>query len=314
MDALSPVLSSIRLLPAARLKGYFYASLVVALALMAVVGKGSYQATFLVSLRSSNLTWLTDVLDPLLIQALSLMGVAWVMWRYLSVEHSKEPLLVKLWVCLFLPVLLLAVSYLFEQTLFKPSFKYYRPTTVPLGDPWLSEMTSHILETVAKTRGITPTPYQDVPSGFVLRQVLLFYLATFFFLQPNFPALPRLSVRYTRAFLWAANILFLFWVAFSRVYRANHTIFAEVVGFGLGTFLFWLVISVLYLFSPYRGAEHRDVIGELLCISVAFVLLFIYFANDAQRWLYFFFGILIILAVASVIPPSFFTIWEKDHH
>jgi uncharacterized membrane protein len=141
---------------------------------------------------------------------------------------------------------------------------------------------------------------QDVPSGFALRQLILFYLTVWIAKQR--PDDEGWLSRRQRWVVHGVNSAALVFVFFSRVYRANHTFFAMTVAVGVATFLFGSFLAIVYSLSPVYRERDRSFLAETFAAYLAFALVFFTYSNDVGKWLTASVVILSVLSIAYVIP------------
>jgi len=132
--------------------------------------------------RTAFLDWLAlRILDPVIIQCLSLLIVSYAALHYFKRCHvawasNRGAILYPLLVL----GLLLIVEIILEYFVFKPTFSFNRPGD-SLGDPWFTALIRHYVNL-----DLNGTEASSTPSGFVLRQTLLALALVFFIHQPNF--------------------------------------------------------------------------------------------------------------------------------
>ena len=310
MDFLSRLLSApTRLLPERLPRVFLYAAFVASFVLLVFYDSRYSQVTYPVGWRTSFLNSLTYLIDPLLLHFLGLILYGYLRWRYLALYHPEERASVRFVLSLGAPLLLLVVSFALEHTVLKPAFRYPRPgqQLQPLGEPWLTTWIRAVgrLVLTPLTR-LLPIAFsqpgsgmQDVPSGFALRQLILFYLTVWIAEQPKQSRDGKVWLTGRgRGIVHVLNSVALVFVIFSRVYRANHTFFAMTVAAGVATFLFWSFLAVLYSFSPKHRERYRSLLSETFAAYLAFAVAFFAYANDVGRWLIFSVVILIMLTTA----------------
>lgn len=229
---------------------------------------------------------LTYWVDPLLLQGLSLLYVLIVASHYSHIRWetsytSWKTYVYPIWVLL---LVLLAVG--LEKPVFKASFLYNRPASMQAEPfftalvrqiPWISRLLSREEGTAA-------------PSGFVLRQTLLFLSFLLLAFQKTWGMWRR------KTFIMV-NILILLFVAFSRVYRASHGAFDIGLGMAIGTFLFWLFYLVSLAFIQPRS---RSFLTDFSLPAVGFTFSILFYCQETSVWLGFSFGSLLVLGIVHL--------------
>jgi len=158
----------------------------------------------------------------------------------------------------------------------KPTFHYDRPSEeYRLPEPPFTETFNDLLN--REPEADKPT---SAPSGFVLRQLflmlLLFILAqvTFLLLSSRLPRW-RKAIIVLKSGFYSLNILMFCWVAFSRVWRGNHTIFDVGISIAVGILIFWpsffLLASILRLIILKRRNLSSELGSSIALYSSEFV-------------------------------------------
>lgn len=189
-----------------------------------------------------------------------------------------------------LPFALLAAVLLLGDSVIKPAYAVQRPPN-PLPEPPLTAALRFLA-----SRG--PAEPDSMPSGFVMRQVGLFYLLTWMVIGR------RKSRKLTRALIETVNILGLVIVAFSRVYRAAHSVLDVAAAIGIGTLLFWIVMLPPFnLVSLRTYCINRVRLSTLVGGSIVLFAVFLGFSNNGAALLKLFSFTLIVLGGIFMVSP-----------
>lgn len=234
--------------------------------------------------RTAFLDWLAlRILDPVIIQCLSLLIVSYAALHYFKRCHvawasNRGAILYPLLVL----GLLLIVEIILEYFVFKPTFSFNRPGD-SLGDPWFTALIRHYVNL-----DLNGTEASSTPSGFVLRQTLLALALVFFIHQPNFFPSGR---QWRLLLLHSTNIFVLLLMAWSRLYVGSHRLFDIAIGIGLGGFLFWIMVFVILSFK----VEVRSRISEFALPALTFVFMILLYSQHFVRWALFCASAIILL-------------------
>lgn len=284
----------IRLLPEHLPRTIIYGSFLAAFLLIIFFNNRFSDITYPVFWRHELLDKATFFFDPLLCHLLGIILAGILANLYLKNVHSTEPRYVRLLMAYGLPILLLLLIYLLGNYVLKPSFAYSRPGAIaePLHDPWITSLVENLLP-VDLGEDI-----QDVPSGFATRQVVLFYLVIWLSSQHKKDNSPLLTHK-QEIIVLSINFFLVFFVLFSRIYRANHSFFAIVVAIGLATLLFWIFLSIVY--SLKYGKRARFILAETFGAFVPMAFVFLTYSEAPDKWAYFSLVILVITSIVYVL-------------
>jgi hypothetical protein len=235
--------------------------------------------------------------------------VGYLIWRYIRLTNPKEKGLLPFFFAFGLPGLLLVLSFALELFVFKPAMKFARPdaTSLPLGDPWLTLLAKSVLHwcinllnqisflhTLNIFEGISE--FQDVPSGFALRQMLLFYL-TIWITEQKVEDKSWLAKK-QRVIIHASGWVSLLYVVFSRLYRANHSLFAMTVAPATSIIILLPLFSIMYAISPKYRESYRSLITETIATYLAFAFVIFTYSNEMEIWVVF--TVVLILVISIV--------------
>lgn len=268
---------------------------IIAFILMVSAKFINVNTSFPPELRNTFVNSATDFFDPSAIQGVTLIVVCLIIWlnhRPKQPSSKTPPLSAKLILLLITPILLMVLLYLMEQAWLKPAFEYPRPDLAaePLGDPWLTNFVIDIIKRVITSAALELSPYQDIPSGFIMRQSLLTYLGIWF--------IHKLDLSRASTQKWCRLILVIsfLWVVFSRVYRANHTWLSAIVAVSFITAFFWTFLFFIQVLTSSNSPNYKPTIGLIIANLIMFLML-ISFANGSRVSL-----IVLCVVLLSIIP------------
>lgn len=298
-----------RLLPALSLV-HASMSLLVSWVAMLLLGIKHSAWVYPEHLRHSCVDTVTSWADPLLVQSLSVLFVAGLFTVYcvrIGGRRRTWPIVFTLVGWAFVIGISLVAALLLEQTIFKPTFKFPRPCQEGgpgLGDPWFTSYVKSLFIRINVLGASQVTSgFQDVPSGFVIRQTVVFFFVIWLVSQSDFPGLFHLPQQSTRLVIGLGSFLAVLWVAFSRLYRQNHSLLAISVAAGVASCFFWSALGTLYVIRRYDVPGYRSFISYLLIQYVSFSLVFAYYSNAADNWfvvsLVYIFILFFSLAISS---------------
>jgi membrane-associated phospholipid phosphatase len=189
-----------------------------------------------------------------------------------------------------LPFALLVIVLLIGDFVIKPAYAIQRPLN-PLPEPPLTAFFRHLLSK-------KPSEPDSMPSGFVMRQISLFYLVTWMIIRRN------RSQKWVRTFVEALNILGLVIVAFSRVYRGAHSLLDVAAAIGIGTLLFWTIMLPPFSLISLRGFHINKVrLSTLLGGSIILFVIFLGFSNNGAALIRLFTYMLITIGSIYIVSP-----------
>lgn len=244
---------------------------------------------FLSAIRSPELDRLTAtvLLDPTFIHLITALGASLIIFITARVVTSAA-LSSRLIASLF-PWILLFIVFFLGDLVVKPAFAVARPSD-SLPEPALTTLIRSYISDARVNDG-----FDSMPSGFVMRQVALFYFVAWL-------TIPMKSRRPVKVILAVFNFLALAIISFSRVYRGAHSPLDIAAAIGVGTMLFWLV--VIPPFSPIRrrfaplGRIHSSTLaGATLIVFLSLMA----FSNRGSEYIRLLTVILILLGLSYLV-------------
>ena len=298
---------------------FVYSTFIISFILSIIFNNSYSNVIFPINWRTSFLDEFTFLTDPLLIQLFTFLLFTFLYWNYLKKSHPEENRFKRLLVSFFIPILIFILSYVLEQLVLKPAFRYKRPGIEyePLENPWflnfiietmrqfissLPIQFSNLLFPNAPLNNLTDPNYQDVPSGFAMRQLIILYITIWIVLQKidDKESLTKKIKIILFSFEFIAFIL----VAFSRIYRAAHSVFAITTAVSVTTVLVWISVSIFYVISPNYRRKFRPIVSEIFAAYIAISFFFYFYSNDVGEWLKVSMVVLLIFTLSYLIPES----------
>ncbi len=250
----------------------------------AIIGTVAFTAS---SLRSFHLTLTLDgiiptlaywVLDPVLIHAyggLLLVGVLFARRGSSDSNPTKNKRARRIAIALVLGIVLVSclfvVEIVLENYLFKPIFHEIRPAQqYTIAEPPVTAFFERLLNMESE-----PGAPTSAPSGFVLRQMILF--CTILVLAQKL--VPRKGLF---AFILCVNAGLLILMAVSRVLVGAHTFYDAGIAFGVGNIVFWPSFFLVYSFLGKKQSETHITDVAALClllIPICFLL-----SEESSPW------------------------------
>lgn len=189
----------------------------------------------------------------------------------------------------FIPVVVLAVSYIIGTELFKPALSYYRPPE-ELAEPSITGVLVSLRSRLPFHRGYG----EGVPTGYVVRQLALFYTLLWLQWQPNSP----IQGTWKKGLMYFLNFLFLGVAIFSRIYRYPMGLFDMFLSIGTGTLIFWLFLVSLYAVG---SRSYQKLLPHLTAIYLACATALLYYSKEPAYWLQTSFVVLLGLALVHTV-------------
>lgn len=318
--------------------GLFYISILASLTLMITLTRPALQ-----NYRCPHfylLDTLTYLIDPLLLNAISLLLLAYSV--YMCFAHKKDLKQFQRYIwSIAIPGIVVLLAYFLGDELLKHVFVHERPPVEhQLGEPWLTRLV------VPHERvGLT-----SCPSGFVFRQ--LFILLTCLLLCNQNPStlvrsrrmdsfITILNQSYARIksrlqgkepthirphqrfdticttlkldYEHTAKIAFVNWciilsqififlfILFSRFYRGAHSLSDIGISLGSATYLFWIFVSILL----WKKQVDRRFVPDMEYVSLVYLPLFYFYSMSAVVWICTAFVIISGLSLMYIYPSQF---------
>lgn len=224
--------------------------------------------------RSEVIDSITYYLDAMVLQGLSIVLVAWVIYRYLIVQEVSRTSSF-IWTIGILTAMMVTLIIL-EKYILKPCFLYNR----------IEESTeTAVVAFVSHILGLAEDEKTACPSGFTLRQVVLFLS---FMLLHEQQAWPRIFegkiVKVLKTPFYALNWTFLILIPFLRFYWQRHILFDIGMAIGIGVFLFWSITIVVSI--PIRKSKDAvQYLTDLVAPIFTFTFIVFLYMENTLRWL-----------------------------
>lgn len=265
---------------------FLYTSLIFSLIIMVILALPNTQNLTLPQTTLWN--WITKYpLDPALIQLISVLLLVWVIYRYLF-KISTKKFSGAIYSLLFV-ISIMLVEVVMERGLFKRSLAYDR-----LPGSLSEAFFTNFLVTLIGLGGEKGT---SAPSGFVLRQ--MFLILPFLLLSQQEKWKHVFSGRAT-FLLYFFNILFLISIPLLRMYRGRHIPFDVGIAVGIGTFIFWLFVIIIY--SLVKKKENAEYLESFAGFSLIYIFAIFFYTRSAFSWLLFSFLALLSLGIVYFLP------------
>ncbi len=219
--------------------------------------------------------FITYYLDALVLQGLSMLLVAWVIYRYLIVQEVSRTSSF-IWTIGIL-IVMMGILIILEKYIFKPSFLYNR----------IEESTeTAVVAFVARILRLAGDEKTACPSGFTLRQVVLFL--SFMLLHEQQKIWPRIFegriARVLKTPFYVLNWAFLILIPFLRLYWQRHILFDIGISIGIGGFLFWSIIIIMNI-SIMKSKEAVQYLKDLVAPLFVFTFIIFLYTEHTLRWL-----------------------------
>jgi membrane-associated phospholipid phosphatase len=189
-----------------------------------------------------------------------------------------------------IPFVLIVLVFLVGDLLIKPAYAVDRLLN-PLPEPILVSFFDRLIES-------GPPKADSMPSGFVMRQVSLFYLVTWIVIQMKY------TKKWIRIGCEAISILGLLIVVFSRIYRGAHSLLDVSAAIGVGTLIFWIIMLPPFnIITLRRFYIHKIRLCELVAGILILFLIFLGFSNNASALIKLFIYSMIVIGVVFSVSP-----------
>lgn len=218
---------------------------------------------------------ITYYLDAMVLQGLSMLLVAWVIYRYLIVQEVSRTS--SFFWTIGILIVMMGTLIILEKYVFKPSFLYNR----------IEESTeTAVVAFVANLLGLAGDKKTACPSGFTLRQVVLFL--SFMLLHEQQEVWPRIFegriARFLKKPFYVLNWAFLILIPFLRFYWQRHILFDIGLSIGIGVFLFWSIIIIMNN-SIMKSKEAVQYLTDLVAPIFVFTFTIFLYTEHTLRWL-----------------------------
>lgn len=228
---------------------------------------------------------ITYYLDAIVLQGLSMVLVAWVIYRYLIVQEvsrtSSFILTIGILTAMMVTIIIL------EKYIFKPCFLYNR----------IEESTeTAAVAFVANILGLAGDEKTACPSGFTLRQVVLFLSFMLLHEQQAWPKIFEGKGKIVGALkkpFYVLNWAFLILIPFLRFYWQRHILFDIGIAIGIGVFLFWS-ITILINIPITRSKKAVQYLTDLAAPIFVFTFTIFLYMEHTLGWLMLCWTILMI--------------------
>ena len=199
-------------------------------------------------------------------------------------------------IAIFLPFVILGIMLLIGDNLIKPAFSVQRPLS-RLQEPFVTKFIRGI---ISNNHEGAPT---SMPSGFVMRQIGLFWIVNWMVFERRaknrYPKIVRISI-------FSINLFLLIMVCFARIYGESHTLLDVFVAIGVGTLLFWLIVLPINNLISIKGFRIHTVHLSTIGISSLFLFFVVLgFSNSGGELVKLFVYEMLFLGIITVLSPSF---------
>lgn len=217
---------------------------------------------------------ITYYLDAMVLQGLSMLLVAWVIYRYLIVQ--KESRTSSFFWTIGILIVMMGTLIILEKYILKPSFLYNR----------IEESTeTAVVAFVSNMLGLAGDKKTACPSGFTLRQVVLFLSFMLLHEQQVWPKIfEGRIVRALKTPFYVLNWAFLILIPFLRFYWRRHILFDIGLSIGIGVFLFWS-IAIITNIQIRRSKEAVQYLTDLVAPMFVFTFTIFLYTEHTLRWL-----------------------------
>lgn len=241
---------------------------------------------------------ITYYLDATVLQGLSMVLVAWVIYRYLIVQEVSRTSSFILTIGILTSMMVTII--ILETYILKPCFLYNR----------IEKSTeTAVTAFVAHMLGLAGDEKTSCPSGFTLRQVVLFL--SFMLLHEQQVWSKIFEGRIVRALkipFYILNWAFLILIPFLRFYWQRHILFDIGIAIGIGVFLFWS-ITILISIPIMRSKEVIQYLTYLVAPIFAFTFIIFIYMENTLLWLMLCW---IILMASGFVYRKFSRVTEVD--
>ncbi len=215
--------------------------------------------------------------DTVMLQGFSILIVAWVISRFLSCKGMSRGAMSFVWALAILGCMM-GFELILERIVLKPSFSY---------DRFEQSVETAMVAFLNQGGHFGGEEKTACPSGFALRQVILFLTFLLIHRQEEWHRLFEKRVsRALQKTLYPINVGLLFLVPFLRVYWGRHHFFDIGMSIGIGVFTFW---SITLLVSNWlRGSmEDFQCLVFMAVPMAAFTFVIFLYTEGPARWLIF---------------------------
>jgi hypothetical protein len=241
--------------------------------------------------------WLDSIvahLDPVYLHLLSAILIcSLIMWIGRRANSERQQYLLT---SILIPVVVLAVSYIIGSELFKPALSYYRPTD-RLAEPSITTVLASLRSRLPFFRSYG----EGVPTGYIVRQLALFYSLLWVQWQPNSP----IQAPWKKGLMYSLNSLLLGVAIFSRVYRNPMTLFDIFLSIGAGALIFWVFLISLYALG---SRSYQKPLAHLAAMYLVCAAALLYYSKEPAYWLQtsflVLFGLALVRTLSNVKPQQ----------
>jgi len=269
----------------------FIYSIVISIGLTSILAiLGIVPIEPLLNLRNPHIDALTSwwFLDPFVWQIIVGLLASFLVFR--QAKHVRGADIYSRIMASGLPFVVFAIVWVVGDFLIKPAFGVLRPQN-PLPEPPVTVF----IRSLISSNSSEP---DSMPSGFVMRQVALFYTVTWMVIKGE-----RVN-KWVRILAESVAVFGLVLVAFSRIYRGAHTLLDVSGAIAIGTLLFWIfVISPFTVIQIEEKEIPKICLSALIGATIVVFAVFLGFSNNAASLFKIFTSNIIIMGGIYLVSP-----------
>lgn len=235
---------------------------------------------------------ITAIVDPLMIQGISgfillVLGYYWMKNDYQKYKDHNDLEVFSDLTMFFLIFLFIGLDLGFGDHIAEIFFKVpviENPMPEPFFTKWISSLFHRS----------SPLKNNSAPSGFVLRQSLIF-LGGFFITNQNDLRISKLKKTVVKLVFTITLVI----ISISRIVRLAHTPFDVFLAFSFGTIIFWSIVSITHYISNLNVSKEWE--SSFTLFTSIIISLFLFISRNPGSWMIFIFTFVIFSWLFTVI-------------